>query len=156
MHTHLTQPFREQLLAQRASLIEQLALQRGGLVDRAQADGRAPQPEDSHAQSATERELAFALDERETAEVAAIDAALQRIAAGHYGECLACTREVLLTGPGLARTNFRDWCNSHQKAIAGVIVDSIAADHPTDAQLVALARQYFKKFDNLAADPSVA
>ena len=56
----------------------------------------------------------------------------------------------------LARTNFRDWCNSHQKAIAGVIVDSIAADHPTDAQLVALARQYFKKFDNLAADPSVA
>src|SRR5450830_1808836 len=78
MHTHLTQPFREQLLAQRASLIEQLA----------------PQPEDSHAQSATERELAFALDERETAEVAAIDAALQRIADGHYGECLDCGVEI--------------------------------------------------------------
>lgn len=71
-------------------------------------------------------------------------------------EALAGTREVLLTGPGLARNSFRDWCNSHQKAIAGVIVDSIAADHPTDAQLVALARQYFKKFDNLATDPSVA
>jgi len=94
MHPHLTQPFREQLLAQRASLIEQLALQRGGLVDRAQADGRAPQPEDSHAQSATERELAFALDERETAEVAAIDAALKRIADGHYGECLDCGVEI--------------------------------------------------------------
>ena len=35
-------------------------------------------------------------------------------------------------------------------------VDSVAADHPTDAQLVAMARQYFKKFDNMAADPSVA
>ena len=94
MHPHLTQPFREQLLAQRTSLIEQLAQQRGGLVDRAQADGRAPQPEDSHAQSATERELAFALDERETAEVAAIDAALKRIDEGHYGECLDCGVEI--------------------------------------------------------------
>ena len=36
------------------------------------------------------------------------------------------------------------------------IVDSIAADHPTDPQLVAMARQYFKKFDNMAADPSTA
>ena len=40
--------------------------------------------------------------------------------------------------------------------MAGVVVDSVAADHPTDAQLVAMARQYFKKFDNMAADPSVA
>lgn len=94
MHSHLTQPFREQLLAQRVSLIEQLAQQRGGLVDRAQADGRAPQPEDSRAQSATERELAFALDERETAEVAAIDAALKRMDEGRYGECLACGVEI--------------------------------------------------------------
>jgi hypothetical protein len=29
-------------------------------------------------------------------------------------------------------------------------------DHPTDAQLVAMARQYFKKFDAMAADPSMA
>jgi hypothetical protein len=26
-------------------------------------------------------------------------------------------------------------------------------DHPSDAQLVAMARQYFKKFDQMAADP---
>ena len=30
------------------------------------------------------------------------------------------------------------------------------ANHPSDAQLVALARQFFKKFDNMAANPSVA
>ena len=33
------------------------------------------------------------------------------------------------------------------------IVDNVASDHPSDAQLVAMARQYFKKFDQIAADP---
>jgi stalled ribosome rescue protein Dom34 len=65
------------------------------------------------------------------------------------------TREVLLTGPGLARNEFRDWCTAHQAAIAQVIVDSIATDHPSDKQLVALAKQYFKKFDAMASDPSL-
>ena len=65
-------------------------------------------------------------------------------------------REVLLTGPGLARNQLRDWCQAHSSAVAGCIVDSIAADHPTDAQLVAQARQYFKKFDAMASDPSLA
>jgi hypothetical protein len=35
------------------------------------------------------------------------------------------------------------------------VVDSVSSDHPTDAQLVAMARQYFKKFDNMAADPTL-
>jgi stalled ribosome rescue protein Dom34 len=64
------------------------------------------------------------------------------------------SHEVLLAGPGLTRNQFRDWCAQNQKATAQVIVDSIAADHPTDGQLVAMARQYFKKFDLLAADPA--
>ena len=70
-------------------------------------------------------------------------------------KALVGTREVLLTGPGLARNQFREWCTDHMVAVAANIVDSIAADHPTDAQLVAQARQYFKKFDNMAADPSM-
>lgn len=69
---------------------------------------------------------------------------------------LTGTHEVLLAGPGLARNQFREWCSHHQPAVAAMIVDSVVADHPSDAQLVALARQYFKKFDSLAADPSVA
>lgn len=71
-------------------------------------------------------------------------------------QALVGTREVLLTGPGLARTQFREWCTGHQVAVAANIVDSISSDHPSDAQLVAQARQYFKKFDNMAADPSIA
>jgi stalled ribosome rescue protein Dom34 len=63
-------------------------------------------------------------------------------------------KEILLTGPGLVRNQFREWCAQHQHAIAACIVDSVAADHPSDAQLVALAKQYFKKFDVMAADPS--
>jgi len=66
------------------------------------------------------------------------------------------THEVLVAGPGLARNQFREWCNTHRASIAARIVDSVAADHPTDGQLVALARQYFKKFDQMAADPSLA
>ena len=64
------------------------------------------------------------------------------------------THEVLLTGPGLARHDFRTWCSAHEPGTAGRIVDSITTDHPSDAQLVALARQYFKKFDAMATDPS--
>ncbi|MFZ3128516.1 MAG: hypothetical protein WA136_10930 [Rhodoferax sp.] len=71
-------------------------------------------------------------------------------------KALAGTREVLLTGPGLARNQFRDWAAGNQAELAARIVDSVSADHPTDGQLVAMARQYFKKFDSMAADPSVA
>jgi stalled ribosome rescue protein Dom34 len=69
---------------------------------------------------------------------------------------LAGTHAVLLAGPGLMRTQFRDWCNSHPGGVARVIVDSLPADHPTDGQLVAMARQYFRTFDAMAADPSTA
>lgn len=65
------------------------------------------------------------------------------------------THEVLVTGPGKARDEFRDWTNLHDAAVANTIVDSVASDHPTDAQVVAMARQYFKKFDQMATDPAV-
>lgn len=62
--------------------------------------------------------------------------------------------EVLLTGPGRARDEFRAWCQQHQPAIGQTIIGSVASDHPSDPQLVALARQYFKKFDNLVTTPT--
>jgi stalled ribosome rescue protein Dom34 len=71
-------------------------------------------------------------------------------------KALMGTREVLLTGPGMARNQFRDWCNDYQRKLAAGIVDSVASDHPSDGQLAALARRYFKKFDTMAADPSMA
>ena len=68
---------------------------------------------------------------------------------------LSGTHEILLAGPGLARNEFRDWCKAHRKDTAHAIVDSITTDHPTDAQLVALARQYFKKFDATTTAPTL-
>ena len=69
-------------------------------------------------------------------------------------QALHGTHEVLVTGPGRARDEFRDWCKSHNTAVGKAIVDSVPSDHPSDAQVVAMARQYFKKFDQMAADPS--
>jgi stalled ribosome rescue protein Dom34 len=71
-------------------------------------------------------------------------------------QALTGTHEVLVTGPGLARNEFCDWYAAHPKSTAAIIVNSIASDHPSDAQLVAMAKQYFKKFDAMAADPSRA
>lgn len=75
---------------------------------------------------------------------------------GDTAKALHGTHEVLLTGPGRARDEFRDWCQQHDAALAKAIVDSVPSDHPSDAQVVAMARQYFKKFDAMAADPSRA
>ncbi len=69
-------------------------------------------------------------------------------------QALQGTHEVLLTGPGAARTEFRKWCDQHSASIAHTIVDSVAADHPTDHQLVAMAKQYFKRFDAMGTAPS--
>lgn len=91
MDTSHSAPYQRQLLAMRAALLAQIAAQRGGTVSRADAAAEHfGQPEDSRAQVATERELEFALGERETAELSAIDAALTRINAGTYGQCTDC------------------------------------------------------------------
>lgn len=63
---------------------------------------------------------------------------------------LAGTHEVLLTGPGTARTEFRHWCEEHAKGAAQAIIDSLPCDHPSDPQLIAMARKYFVKFDQMA------
>jgi len=95
MRTALTAPFKQQLLAQRTSLLEQLATLRGGAVGRAEASAEHfGQAEDSTAQVSTEREMEFALDARETDELRMVDAALRRIEAGSYGQCLDCCVEI--------------------------------------------------------------
>ncbi len=83
------------LIAKRASLLDQLATLRGGPIGRVEAsNAHFGRTEDSTAQVATARELEFALDERETAELAQVDAALKRIAQGTYGQCLDCGVEI--------------------------------------------------------------
>lgn len=62
-------------------------------------------------------------------------------------QALQGCHEVLLTGPGQARNQLREWIAVHDRALHGCIVDSVPADHPSDGQLVAMARQFFLKYD---------
>ena len=90
-----TAPYQQQLLEMRATMLAQISAQRGGTISRADAAAdHFGQPEDSRAQLATERELEFALGERETAELSAIAAALTRIEAGSYGLCTDCDATI--------------------------------------------------------------
>ena len=95
MHPKLAAPFKNLLLAQRASLLERRAVLRGGEFSRAEASAEHfGQKEDSSAQINTERELEFALDARESAELNQVQAALDRIAAGGYGVCVDCGTDI--------------------------------------------------------------
>ena len=63
--------------------------------------------------------------------------------------------EVLVTGPANAKVEFREHCRQHARAVDQAIVGLVTSDHPSDAQVVALAREYFLKHDQQAADPSL-
>ncbi|MEY4978901.1 MAG: polymerase-binding transcription factor DksA [Pseudomonadota bacterium] len=87
--------FSLQLQAMRSATLAQLHTQRGGTVGRAEAAAERRETEsDDWAQADAERDLAFALDERESAELLAIDAALQRLADGSYGQCQDCGADI--------------------------------------------------------------
>lgn len=95
MNTPVSDTFRQQLQAMRSDVIAQLRAQRGGKIGRAEAAANARESEsDDWAQADAERDLAFALEERESAELVAIDEALQRVADGSYGLCVDCGTSI--------------------------------------------------------------
>ena len=87
--------FKAELLARHATLQAQLAVLRGGPVGRAEASAsHFANSEESPAQASTERDLELALDAHESAELAAVNAALQRIELGTYGHCVDCGESI--------------------------------------------------------------
>jgi len=96
MDKQLQDGLRRQILEHRSGVLAQLAQQRGGVVGRAEAAAHFQHAEDSPAQVNTERDLEFALDEREIAEVAELDAALQRLDTGTFGQCVDCSEPIAL------------------------------------------------------------
>jgi len=73
---------------------------------------------------------------------------------GHVADSLGGVQEVLVVGPGTARTAFRAYCAKHRLETARRIVGSETVDHPTQPQLVALARKYFLAHDRMAGRPT--
>ena len=97
-----TQDHRQRLLAQRAAVLTPMAAQRAerkraglaglaGLADVANvADAHVYRPEDVPAPVAGEGGVEFELNERETAALGDIAAALERLDLGTYGQCTDC------------------------------------------------------------------
>lgn len=95
MSDNISDTYGLQLKQMRADLIAQMREQRGGAVGRAEAAAEAKLTEsDDWAQADAERDLGFALEEREAAELVAIDAALKRIADGSFGQCTDCGVDI--------------------------------------------------------------
>ncbi|MDP2417059.1 MAG: TraR/DksA C4-type zinc finger protein [Hydrogenophaga sp.] len=95
MSQNISDSFVTQLEQMRTATLDQLHAQRGGTVGRAEAAANLRSTEsDDWAQAVSECDLAFALDERESAELVAIDEALKRIADGSYGLCADCGVDI--------------------------------------------------------------
>ena len=95
MSSPVSDTFAIQLRAMRQDLIDRLRAQRGGTRGRAEsaADARATAPDDA-AKADESFDIDVALQEREAAELLAIDQALARVADGSYGLCVQCGASI--------------------------------------------------------------
>ncbi|MBI3153854.1 MAG: hypothetical protein HYZ20_00435 [Burkholderiales bacterium] len=73
---------------------------------------------------------------------------------GEVCDALAGIAEILVTGSHKSIGDFRHYVDKHRPALAPQIVGWETVDQPTQAQLVALARQYFLKFDRMSGTPT--
>lgn len=67
-------------------------------------------------------------------------------------DALGDTREILITGPGQAKLELFKHLQQQVPAVAARVVGLESADHPTDAQLAAHARRYFRAKDRMLGD----
>jgi hypothetical protein len=73
-----------------------------------------------------------------------------------FGEvCGALTgiSEVLVVGGHTAQADFRRYVEKHRPELSFNLVGWETVDHPSDGQLIALARKFFEKYDRLRASP---
>lgn len=74
-----------------------------------------------------------------------------------FGEVCAALdgiAEVLVVGSRTALADFRHYVDKHRPQTAKHVVGYETVDHPSDGQLVALARQYFLKYDRMSGTPT--
>jgi stalled ribosome rescue protein Dom34 len=62
---------------------------------------------------------------------------------------LAGIHEVLIAGPGNAKTAFQTYIEDHDVELAQRVVGIETLDHPTEPELLAHARKYFTAVDQL-------
>ena len=64
-------------------------------------------------------------------------------------QSIADAGAVLITGPSNAKTELMKHIEKHEPKLMKTILGVETVDHPSDAQLVALARKYFKTADRM-------
>ena len=116
MNKEQASPHQQKLMAMRTSLLEQIAAQRGGASRAEAAAEHFSRREDSSAQVATERELEFAIDDREAEELVMIDSALARIEGGIYGECIDCGTDI---APARHGAKVAAWDEEEEECLSG-------------------------------------
>jgi hypothetical protein len=67
---------------------------------------------------------------------------------GDVAKALVPAKAILICGPGNARTALAGYLNEHAPALGKRVWGIEPMDHPTDREMVAIARKYFR-----AADP---
>lgn len=77
-------------------------------------------------------------DGKATHDVALFDAVIKEMGGAN---------EILVVGPGTAKSEFMHHVERNAKQLAGKICGVEPVDNPTDKQLVALARKKFKSID---------
>ncbi len=73
---------------------------------------------------------------------------------GEVCDALDGVSEVLVTGSHTAIADFRHYADKHRPQTAARIAAYEVVDHPSENQLVALARQYFLKHDPMVGIPT--
>jgi stalled ribosome rescue protein Dom34 len=64
-------------------------------------------------------------------------------------EALKGAQEILVVGPANAKLNLIKHINSHDQEMSDKVIGVETVDHPSDAQLVAYGRKYFRAADRM-------
>lgn len=73
---------------------------------------------------------------------------------GQVCDALAGIPEILVAGSKTTQADFRRYIETHRSDLARHVVGYETVDHPTTPQLVALARQFFGKYDRTSGVPT--
>ena len=71
----------------------------------------------------------------------------------HVAASLAGSSEILVVGPALAGHEFAGYLDKHARDLAAKVLGVQPADHPSDGELLKLARHYFAGADRMHTQP---
>lgn len=72
---------------------------------------------------------------------------------GEVCDALAGIASILVAGSHTAQADFRHYVEKHRSAVAAQIVGWETVDHPTEGEIVKMAREFFVKRGELVATP---